>query len=74
MLHFISQIILVMYVIGLVIGLIVTCAYWVSRPKPHVHDPADPLSVPLLLAFSVLWFIPCTYFIKKQLVKPPSTS
>lgn len=74
MLHFIGQIILVVYVIGLLTGLGITLGYWVTRPKPHVPDPADPLSVPTLLMLSVLWFIPYTYFIKRRHKKLPSVS
>jgi hypothetical protein len=69
----IAQIITIVYITGLLVGLGITLGYWATRPKPHVPDPADPISVPTLLVFSVLWFIPCTYFIKRRFNKQSSS-
>lgn len=68
-----TQIVGITYLIGFALGLVLTGMYWAMRPKPHVHDPADPVSVPMLLLLSFIWFVVPLALLHRRSLKLRST-
>lgn len=77
MFHLIAQIItvprpialiyLIVYFSGLVGGLAVTAFMQISRPKMTQADLELEPPLRVYLAFSVIWFIPVTMFVRKAI-------
>ena len=63
--HPVALIILITYFSGLMGGLAVTALLWISRPKMSQADLELEPPLRVYLAFSVIWFIPYTYFVKR---------